>query len=77
MVFKADAIGISNKKSSTIVAVKMVKPNSDSSHTKALISELKIMIYIGKHLNIVNVLGACTQDITNSNLNIGKIYLNI
>lgn len=75
MVFKADATGINNKTSSTTVAVKMVKPNSDLSHTKALISELKIMIHIGKHLNIVNILGACTEDITNSKLSIGKIYL--
>jgi len=30
---------------------------------KALISELKILIHIGQHLNIVNLLGACTKEL--------------
>lgn len=30
---------------------------------KALISELKIMVHLGQHLNIVNLLGAVTRDI--------------
>jgi hypothetical protein len=29
----------------------------------ALISELKILNYLGSHLNVVNLLGACTKDI--------------
>lgn len=29
----------------------------------ALLSELKILIHIGQHLNIVNLLGAVTKDI--------------
>ena len=47
--------------SSTTVAVKMVKPQADISYIKALMAELKIMIHLGKHLNIVNLLGACTK----------------
>lgn len=31
---------------------------------KALISELKIMVHLGKHLNLINLLGAVTKDIT-------------
>ena len=27
---------------------------------QALMAELKIMIHLGRHLNIVNLLGACT-----------------
>ena len=30
---------------------------------KALLSELKVLIHVGQHLNIVNLLGACTRDI--------------
>ena len=44
----------------TVVAVKMVKPQADITYIKALMAELKIMIHLGRHLNIVNLLGACT-----------------
>jgi len=67
VVFKAYAIGIDKENMTTTVAVKMVKSNSDSFHTRALLSELKIMMHIGKSLNIVNLLGACTVDMANSN----------
>lgn len=30
---------------------------------KALISELKVLIHLGQHVNILNALGAVTQDI--------------
>lgn len=32
---------------------------------RALLSELKIMIHLGQHLNVVNLLGAVTEDIAN------------
>lgn len=32
---------------------------------KALISELKIMVHLGQHLNVVNLLGAVTKNISN------------
>ena len=60
-VLKAEATGIVSWESSTTVAVKMVKPQADISYIKALMAELKIMIHLGKHLNIVNLLGACTK----------------
>ena len=42
---------------------------------KALISELKVLIHVGQHLNIVNLLGACTKDI-HKGMNSYIIYLN-
>jgi hypothetical protein len=46
----------------TTVAVKMVKPTAKSKDAiVALVRELKILIYLGKHLNVVNLLGACTK----------------
>ena len=59
-VLKAQAFGIVQWERSTTVAVKMVKPHADITYIKALMAELKIMSHIGKHLNIVNLLGACT-----------------
>jgi len=68
VVFKADAIGIIDKDTTTTVAVKMIKPNTDPSYIKALASELKIMIHLGRHLNVVNLLGAYTGNINKSNV---------
>ncbi|CAL8103198.1 unnamed protein product [Orchesella dallaii] len=46
------------------VAVKTTNPlSSNVEHFKALLSELKIMTFIGTHKNIVNLIGACTEDI--------------
>ncbi|CAB4065980.1 FLT1 [Lepeophtheirus salmonis] len=58
----AQAIGLIPGESITTVAVKSVKPNSDDSYFQILVGELKIMTYLGKHLNIVNLLGAVTSD---------------
>ena len=30
---------------------------------KALVSEMKVMIHVGRHLNLINILGAITKDI--------------
>ena len=35
----------------------------DRDHLSALMAEIKIMLYIGKHLNVVNLLGACTGNL--------------
>ncbi|GJQ81452.1 Pvr [Trypoxylus dichotomus] len=45
------------------VAIKMVKKNADDTYLRALVSELKIMVHLGKHLNVVNLIGACTKHI--------------
>ncbi|XP_033742927.1 vascular endothelial growth factor receptor 1-like isoform X2 [Pecten maximus] len=62
-VIKAEAIGIVEHEDVTIVAVKMVKDCTDRDQMEALLSELKILIHVGQHLNIVNLLGAVTKDI--------------
>lgn len=38
-----------------------VAGGATSNERKALMSELKILIHIGHHLNVVNLLGACTK----------------
>ena len=43
--------------------VTCVTDMSDREQVKALLSELKVLIHIGRHLNILNVLGAVTKDI--------------
>lgn len=47
----------------TRVAIKMVKSKTDDDALKSLISELKILIHLGSHLNVVNLIGAYTLDI--------------
>lgn len=68
VVMKAEAYGILEEEPVTTVAVKMVKRNTDYTYIKALASELKIMVHLGKHLNVVNLLGACTTNITKKEL---------
>jgi hypothetical protein len=41
----------------------MIKSATNVAALEALVSELKIMIYLGAHLNVVNLLGACTKSI--------------
>ncbi|XP_054647909.1 platelet-derived growth factor receptor beta [Dunckerocampus dactyliophorus] len=60
-VVEATAYGLAHSQSSTKVAVKMLKSTARRSETQALMSELKIMSHLGPHLNIVNLLGACTK----------------
>ncbi|KAL4660156.1 vascular endothelial growth factor receptor 1 isoform X1 [Arapaima gigas] len=60
-VMQASAFGISNSSSCKTVAVKMLKDGATPSEHKALMTELKILIHIGHHLNVVNLLGACTK----------------
>ncbi|CAL1297129.1 unnamed protein product [Larinioides sclopetarius] len=69
-VVKAEAIGLVDGEASTTVAVKMLKEAADAEQRKALIAELKILIHIGRHVNIVNLLGAVTK-----NLSKGELYV--
>ncbi|KAM9788926.1 platelet-derived growth factor receptor beta-like [Neosynchiropus ocellatus] len=64
-VVKATVSGLVHSHSTTKVAVKMVKHNSGAVHS--LTSELKMMAHLGPHLNVVNLLGACTRG--------GPVYL--
>jgi len=66
VVLKGDAYGILREDEVTPVAVKMVKKNADGSILRALTSELKILIHLGRHLNVVNLLGACTKCLNKS-----------
>lgn len=65
VVFKAEAVDIIDKGTTSIVAVKTVKPDTDPLYKKALASELKIMMNVGQHLNVVNLLGSCTTGYAN------------
>lgn len=39
----------------------------DASCFKALLTELKVMTYLGHHENVVNLIGAVTSEILNRN----------
>ncbi|XP_061661081.1 vascular endothelial growth factor receptor 1 isoform X2 [Syngnathoides biaculeatus] len=60
-VVQASAFGIDSASRCRTVAVKMLKEGATVSEHKALMTELKILNYIGHHLNVVNLLGACTE----------------
>lgn len=70
-VVKGTVTGLEGPESTT-VAVKMCKSDLDVSQLNALTVELKIMIHMGKHLNIVNLIGANTV-----NINKGKVECKI
>ncbi|XP_027883828.1 mast/stem cell growth factor receptor kita isoform X2 [Xiphophorus couchianus] len=59
-VVEATAYGLSNADSVMTVAVKMLKSSAHATEKEALMSELKVLSYLGNHINIVNLLGACT-----------------
>lgn len=61
-VIKADAYGLGNNEGPTVVAVKMLKDGHTDSEMADLVSEMEVMKAIGKHINIINLLGCCTQD---------------
>ena len=70
---KEDTSALSSTGSNTVgveVAVKMLKHYATMEQLKSLLSELKILTYVGAHVNTVNLLGACT-----SNLVKGELYV--
>ncbi|XP_070712142.1 platelet-derived growth factor receptor beta-like [Pempheris klunzingeri] len=64
-VVEATVSGLLHSHSTTKVAVKMVKPSSGG--VQSLMSELKVLVHLGPHLNVVNLLGASTRG--------GPVYL--
>ena len=61
-VVKGEAVGVKDSEETVkTVAVKMVKSQTNVAALEALVGELKIMIHLGSHLNVVNLLGACTK----------------
>ncbi|XP_069780756.1 mast/stem cell growth factor receptor-related protein Kit-like isoform X4 [Narcine bancroftii] len=59
-VVEAAAYGLTKADTILTVAVKMLKPSAHSTEKEALMSELKVLSHLGQHINIVNLLGACT-----------------
>ena len=57
-VVKAEAIGM------TLASVKMARVDINATALESLVSELEIMSHIGRHLNVVILLGACTKNIS-------------
>ncbi|XP_028613871.1 fibroblast growth factor receptor 3 isoform X3 [Grammomys surdaster] len=62
-VVMAEAIGIDKDHTAkpVTVAVKMLKDDATDKDLSDLVSEMEMMKMIGKHKNIINLLGACTQ----------------
>ncbi|MBZ3883225.1 Fibroblast growth factor receptor 3 [Sciurus carolinensis] len=62
-VVMAEATGIDKDRAArpVTVAVKMLKDDASDKDLSDLVSEMEMMKMIGKHKNIINLLGACTQ----------------
>ncbi|KAE8744346.1 Fibroblast growth factor receptor 1-like, partial [Frankliniella occidentalis] len=61
-VVRAEAHGILKAGITTTVAVKMLKEGHTDAEMMDLVSEMEMMKMIGRHVNIINLLGCCTQD---------------
>ncbi|KAM9111453.1 fibroblast growth factor receptor 3-like [Pangshura tecta] len=63
-VVMAEAIGIDKDKpdKAITVAVKMLKADATDEDLSDLVSEMEMLKMVGNHKNIINLLGACTQD---------------
>lgn len=68
VVLEGIAEGINPNEYETKVAVKMLKKMADNETIRALVMELKIMIHIGQHVNVVNLLGAITGNVAKKEL---------
>lgn len=63
-VVMADAHGLTKNGQTqiTVVAVKMLKEGHTDEDVKDLVCEMEVMKMIGTHINIINLLGCCSQD---------------
>ena len=61
-VFKADLLQTNARNEIVICAVKMLKASRTENDILDLLSEMDQMKRIGKHKNIINLLGVCTQN---------------
>ncbi|XP_010591078.1 fibroblast growth factor receptor 4 isoform X2 [Loxodonta africana] len=63
-VVRAEAFGMdpSWPDQASTVAVKMLKDNASDKDLADLVSEMEVMKLIGRHKNIINLLGVCTQE---------------
>ncbi|GAB6024923.1 hypothetical protein CHUAL_010028 [Chamberlinius hualienensis] len=62
VVMRGEATGLMINEEWSVVAVKMLKDGHDDKEMADLVSEMEMMKNIGKHVNIINLLGCCTQD---------------
>ncbi|XP_055678063.1 fibroblast growth factor receptor homolog 1-like isoform X2 [Lutzomyia longipalpis] len=60
-VVMAEANGLVKNGFASVVAVKMVKEGHTDSDMASLVHEMEVMKMIGKHINIINLLGCCSQ----------------
>ncbi|XP_045131037.1 vascular endothelial growth factor receptor 1-like isoform X2 [Portunus trituberculatus] len=67
-VYRATVADLSSGETNVTVAVKMIRARSDKTQLLALQSELKILMHIGKHVNIVNLVATCTKNIHKKDL---------
>lgn len=51
-----------------MVAVKTIDTNADDCYLHSLLTELKILTRVGQHDHIVNLIGACTGELTQRKL---------
>ncbi|ELK03147.1 Fibroblast growth factor receptor 4 [Pteropus alecto] len=63
-VVRAEALGMdpAQPDQTSTVAVKMLKDNASDKDLADLVSEMEVMKLIGRHKNIINLLGVCTQE---------------
>uniref|UniRef100_A0A8D9E3Q1 receptor protein-tyrosine kinase n=1 Tax=Cacopsylla melanoneura TaxID=428564 RepID=A0A8D9E3Q1_9HEMI len=61
-VIRAEAEGIIQSGIMTTVAVKMLKEGHTDGDMINLVSEMEVIKMIGSHINIINLLGICTQE---------------
>ena len=59
---KAAASSILKSEEKTTVAIKMLKEGHTDQDMIDLVSEMDMMKMIGRHINIINLLGVCTQN---------------
>lgn len=59
----SEITSLCNNSFTTCCVISVCRPpeGATASEHKALMTELKILNYIGHHLNVVNLLGACTK----------------
>ncbi|KAL1492397.1 hypothetical protein ABEB36_010649 [Hypothenemus hampei] len=60
-VVKGEAINLLKADSRVTVAVKMLKDGHNDNEMMDLVSEMEMMKVIGKNINIINLIGCCTQ----------------
>ncbi|XP_035698423.1 uncharacterized protein LOC118431379 isoform X2 [Branchiostoma floridae] len=53
---------VQNRGVTTTVAVKTLKSSASDSDKKDLLGELEILVTVGRHDNIISLVGACTKD---------------